>query len=85
MVGKGHRGSFTIWSSRSLLSKCLDVFKGTLKTLPCHSKDCSLGGVLMLHHLWAKTHIIMIKRALKGCNGVSGKGGKQKKHLDKWS
>jgi len=49
------------------------------------TKDHRLGAVLILHHLRAKTHTIMIKRVLKGCNRVLGKGDKGKKHLDNWS
>jgi len=67
----------TIWSTRSLPYKCLPVFKGTFNTIPYHAKDHRLGGVLILHHLGAKMHTIMIKRALKGCNGILGKGEKR--------
>jgi len=63
----------------------LDVFRGILTTQPYHAKDYRLGEVLILHHLGEKMHTIIIKRALRGCNGVFGKGEKGKKYLDKWS
>ena len=75
MIGEGP----TIKSSGSLLSKCLDVFKGILNTLPNHTKGHRLGAVLILHHLGAKVHIIMIRMAFKGFNGVLGNGEKGKK------
>jgi len=66
--------SLIIWLSGSLPSKCLDVFKGIRNTLPYHAKYGRLGAVFILHHLGVKMQTIMIKRALKGCNGVLGKG-----------
>ena len=57
------------------------MFKGILNTLPYHVKDHRLGAVLILHHLGAKTCTKMIKRALKGCNGVSSKREKGEDRL----
>ena len=70
------RESLTINLSRSLLSSCLDVFKGIFNALPYHAKEYRLGAGRILHHLGAKTHTKMIKRALKGYNKVLGKGDK---------
>jgi len=61
--------SLTIQSSESLLSKCLNVFKGIFNTLSYHAIDHRLRAILILNHLWPKTHTKMIKRALKDCNG----------------